>query len=570
MTTPKLKHPAGLPFLFFSEMWERFGYYLMIGIFTLYLEAPEKEGGFGMTSNQSADIYGTFIALVFLTPFLGGLLADRIIGYRKSIVIGGILMGLGYCLLAVKGAEIFWVSLVLIILGNGFFKPNISTLLGNLYNEPKYSSLKDSGYSIFYMGINIGAAICNFFAASLRNNFGWGAAFICAGVGMFLGVLIFMLGNKHYKHADVLKPTQPGDMSMMQILNTTIIPAIVAGILGWIIPGNIFGSDSTDAFLIGALPVVGFYVMTYVRSSAEEKKPVGALLAIFAVVVIFWAVFKQNGTALTTWANKYTDREMPAAIAKPLDALGFAKKVSSEPDTIELTDHHFRKIYETDANGKVVMEYPKLKNGALDSANGKKKVKMVIAQNDYFKNLPPEKMPPENGSVVTLNTEIFQSVNPLWVVLLTFPVVGFFAWLSRRNKEPSTASKIAIGLGISALSTLVMVAAVYAGSNGAIKVSPLWLIGAYGVITLGELCLSPMGLSLVSKLSPGRITALMMGGWFLATSLGNKLSGVLASMWDTYENKAWFFVVNGILLGVATLIMVLLLKRLNAVLKQYS
>ncbi|MGL5889637.1 MAG: peptide MFS transporter, partial [Bacteroidia bacterium] len=148
--------------------------------------------------------------------------------------------------------------------------------------------------------------------------------------------------------------------------------------------------------------------------------------------------------------------------------------------------------------------------------------------------------------------------------------VAFFVWLSRRKKEPSTASKIAIGLGISALSTLVMVAAVYAGSNGAIKVSPWWLIGAYGVITLGELCLSPMGLSLVSKLSPGRITALMMGGWFLATSLGNKLSGVLASMWDTYENKAWFFVVNGVLLGVATLIMVLLLKRLNAVLKQYS
>ncbi len=558
MTTAKLKHPAGLPFLFFSEMWERFGYYLMIGIFTLYLEAPEKEGGFGMASNQSADIYGTFIALVFLTPFLGGLLADRIMGYRKSIIIGGVLMGLGYCLLAVKGAEIFWVSLVLIILGNGFFKPNISTLLGNLYNEPKYAPLKDSGYSIFYMGINIGAAICNFFAASLRNNFGWGAAFICAGVGMFLGVAIFIFGNKHYKHADVLKPVQAGDLSMMQILNTTILPAIVAGVLGWMIPGNIFGSDSTDAFLIGALPVVGFYVMTYVRSSAEEKKPVGALLAIFAVVVIFWAVFKQNGTALTTWANKYTDREMPAAVAKPLDALGFAKKVSAAPDSIELTDAHFRKQYVLNAAGSKLM------------VGGKPKVKKVFAQNDYFKNLPAEKMPPENGSVTTLNTEIFQSVNPLWVVLLTFPVVGFFAWLSRRKKEPSTASKIAIGLGISALSTLVMVAAVYAGSNGAIKVSPWWLIGAYGVITLGELCLSPMGLSLVSKLSPGRITALMMGGWFLATSLGNKLSGVLASMWDTYENKAVFFIVNCALLGVATVIMVLLLKRLNAVLKQYS
>ncbi len=552
-------------------MWERFGYYLMIGIFTLYLEAPQKEGGFGMDPKQSADIYGTFIALVFLTPFLGGLLADRVIGYRKSIVIGGLLMGTGYCLLAIQGFAAFYLALVLVILGNGFFKPNISTLLGNLYNEPKYAPLKDSGYSIFYMGINIGACICNFFAASLRNHFGWGAAFICAGVGMFLGVLIFVAGNRHYKHADVLKPVQPGDLSMMQIMGTTIFPAILAGVLGWMIPGDIFGSDSTDAFLIGALPVVGFYITTYVRSNENEKKPVGAMLAIFAVVVIFWAVFKQNGTALTTWANKYTDREMPAAVAKPLDWLGFAKKVSSEPDTIVLTDAQFRKQYEKDAQGKTVMIYPKDKSGKIDAtAKPKPKEKMVVAQNYYFKNMPPEKMPPPGQSVTTLNTEIFQSVNPFWVVLLTFPVVAVFVWLGKRKKEPSTASKITLGLFISALSTLVMVAAVYAGSNGAVKVSPWWLIMAYGVVTVGELCLSPMGLSLVSKLSPARITALMMGGWFLATSLGNKLSGVLASMWDSYENKAYFFLVNCGLLILATLIMLIMLKRLNVILKKYS
>jgi proton-dependent oligopeptide transporter, POT family len=570
-TTEKLKHPAGLPYLFFSEMWERFGYYLIIGIFTQYLEASDKEGGFGMSTSESADIYGTFIALVFLTPFVGGLLADRIMGYRKSIVVGGLLMGAGYCLLAVNGMFAFWTALVLIIIGNGFFKPNISTLLGNLYNEKKYSSLKDSGYSIFYMGINIGACICNFFAASLRNHYGWGAAFMCAGIGMFLGVAIFLAGNRHYKHADVLKPLQAGDMTMMQIMGTTIMPAILAGILGWMIPGNIFGSDSTDAFLIGALPVVGFYVATYARSNANEKKPVGAMLAIFAVVVIFWAVFKQNGTALTTWANKYTDREMPAAVAKPLDWLGFAKKISSKPDTITLTDAHFRKQYEKGAAGKVVMSYPKGKDGKPDLTQEQKpKEKKVVAQNDYFKNLPPEKMPPPGQPVVTLNTEIFQSVNPSWVVILTFPIVALFAWLARRRKEPSTASKIALGLFISGLSTLVMVAAVYAGSNGAVKVSPWWLIGAYGVVTVGELCLSPMGLSLVSKLSPARITALMMGGWFLATSLGNKLSGVLASMWDSYDNKAYFFLVNFGLLIFATLIMLFMLKRLNAILKQYS
>jgi POT family proton-dependent oligopeptide transporter len=148
-------------------------------------------------------------------------------------------------------------------------------------------------------------------------------------------------------------------------------------------------------------------------------------------------------------------------------------------------------------------------------------------------------------------------------------VVGFFAWLNRRGREPSTATKIAMGLGISALSTLVMVAAVYVGSNGSIKVSPMWLVSCYGVVTVGELFLSPMGLSLVSKLSPKRITAVMMGGWFLATSLGNKLSGILATLWDGYENKANFFLVNAVLLSIAAIATLFMLKWLNKILKEH-
>src|SRR5690606_587651 len=170
--------------------------------------------------------------------------------------------------------------------------------------------------------------------------------------------------------------------------------------------------------------------------------------------------------------------------------------------------------------------------------------------------------------IYLLNTELFQSVNPAWVIILTPVLVGVFAFLRKRKKEPTTASKIAIGLFVTALSSLVMVAAAYIGSNGEIKVSPLWLIASYGVITVGELCLSPMGLSLVSKLSPPRITALMMGGFFLSTSLGNKLSGVLASMWYDYEHKANFFWINFILLVVATLFAAALLKWLNAIMKE--
>jgi len=168
---------------------------------------------FGMTESESADLYGTFIALIFLTPFIGGLLADRVLGYRKSIIIGGILMGIGYCMMSIHDLNMLYVSMFLVIVGNGFFKPNISTLLGNLYNEEQFKSKKDDGYNIFYMGINVGAFICNFFGAALYNIFGWGEAFFAAGIGMFVGIVVFLIGTKHYKHADVLKPARKEDMS---------------------------------------------------------------------------------------------------------------------------------------------------------------------------------------------------------------------------------------------------------------------------------------------------------------------------------------------------------------------
>ena len=248
------QHPKALPYLFLSEMWERFGFYLMLGIFFLYMTDTQK-GGLAMDRKEASDIFGTYIALVYLTPFIGGLLADRILGYRLSITIGGILMGIGYCGLALPGMTSFYVSLLTICIGNGFFKPNISTLLGNVYNEEKYKPLKDSGYNIFYMGINIGAFICNFFGAYLRNTFSWGAAFAAAGIGMFVGVIIFWIGQKHYKHADVRKPTKSEDMPVGKILGITMLPALIAGYIGWMVPENIFGSDSTDEFIFGALPV---------------------------------------------------------------------------------------------------------------------------------------------------------------------------------------------------------------------------------------------------------------------------------------------------------------------------
>lgn len=541
-TVTERKHPRALPFLFLSEMWERFGYYLMLGIFTLYLKDVRQ--GFAMTEAEASDLYGTFIALVYISPFLGGLIADRYFGYRKSIIIGGLLMGIGYCIMAIHNLSALYLSMFLVIVGNGFFKPNISTLLGNVYSTPQFSDRKDEGYNIFYMGINIGAFVCNFFGAVLYNTVGWSYAFLLAGVGMFIGVITFIVGTKHYKEADVKKGVREGDMPFTKIVLVILVPSIISGIIGWFIPGSIFGSDSTDAFIFACLPVIYFFISIYVKASADEKRPIAALLAIFAVVILFWAVFKQNGSALNTWADRYTDREVSGTMGKVFNTLKFSQTVAYTKDSVARYDHAFRLQKE---NGEVIKDYD---------------------YPTYFKNVPPDKLPKEGETAELWATNLSQSINPFWVIVLTPLIVALFSYLRRKNREPTTATKIAYGLFLSALSVLFMVAAVYVGKNGVEKSSVWWLIFSYGVITAGELFLSPMGLSLVSKLSPVRITSLMMGGWFLATSIGNKLSGVLATMWDNYENKANYFWLNFVLLLIATLIMVSLLKWLNRIMKE--
>lgn len=543
------KHPKGLLFLFFTEMWERFGYYLIIGIFVLYMIDPQATGGLAFSDKNADDIFGTYIALTYLTPFLGGFLADRILGYFKSIYLGGTLMGLGYIGLGFHNLTVFYISMALIIIGNGFFKPSISTLVGNLYSTEKYKPNKDAGYNIFYMGINIGAFICNIIAAFMRNQYGWSAAFFTAGIGMFIGLIIFALGRKHLEEANVMKPIQEGDISLTGILGKVFLPAIIFGVIGWIIPDNIFKSDSTDAFIFACIPVVFFYVRLYLKANLEDKKPLGALLAIFAVGMLFWAVFKQNGTALTRWANYYTDRQVTGNTEKTLEKIYLVETKDYQTKEVQKYDNQFQA--EKDEAGQPIK---------------------IQGKDVYFTNISPEKRAiygaNSSQKVSLINTELFQSINPGWIILLTPVVVGFFALMRKKGKEPSTPSKIVLGLFISSLSCLVMVAAVYASGNGAIKVSPLWLVATYGVITIGELCLSPMGLSIVSKLSPPRLTALMMGGFFLSISIGNKLSGVLASMWYSYENKANFYWVNFVLLLFATLLGLLILKRLNAVMRE--
>ena len=269
----------------------------------------------------------------------------------------------------------------------------------------------------------------------------------------------------------------------------------------------------------------------------------GAMLAIFAVVILFWAIFKQNGSALNIWARSYTDRQVTGTTGDVLTTLKQTEKSVYKADSVVQTDGQFRKVKVEGKEVKTV-DYPV-----------------------YFKNVPPDQRPVEGSEVRTWAPSLSQSINPFWVIVLTPLVVAFFTWLRHRGKEPSTPTKIALGLLISALSVLVMVAAAKAGDSGGQKVSVLWLFASYGVITIGELFLSPMGLSLVSKLSPPRITSLMMGGWFLSTSIGNKLSGILASKWDEYDSKADYFWLNFFLLFAAAIFLFAMLKWLNRVMR---
>lgn len=514
----KAKHPKGLWVLFLTEMWERFGYYLMVGILLLYLINPTTTGAKGFPKALGADIVGTFIALVYLTPFIGGLIADRYLGYIKSIFLGGALMAAGYLGLALPGDTTMYISLGCIIVGNGFFKPNISTLLGNMYNTPELRPYKDNAYNIFYMGINIGALVCNFAAAILRNKIGWGAAFSAAGIGLILGLIWLAINLKHVKEYDVKKPMQAGDMSFSRIFSSVFLPMIIFGLVGWFIPGNFMGSDSNDAFILACVPVIYFYTNLWLKASVEDKKGIGALLFIFAISIIFWTIYNQNSTGLTIWAESHTDRSIPQFMEKPADAIYTLQTLTTEPRETDSLDKFMRVVNNSD--GEPIK---------------------TMGPNPYFANIPKEKWP-EDGVLKAANTELFQSINPFFIVVLTPLLIGFFAYMSRIGKPVSTAKKFASALIISGLSALVMVfAAMSVPSIYEYKVSPIWLFMTYGIFTVSEICLSPIGLSFVSKLAPQRLTALMMGGWFLSTSLGGKVAGVMASFWDKIPDKKIFF-----------------------------
>ncbi len=586
----------------------------------------------------------TCSAFVYFTPYLGGMLADRFLGYRRAVLIGGLFFATGFFLMSLYGNVTFVTGLVCLCIGNGFFKPNISVMVGNLYEkgDPK----RDAGFNIFYMGINIGAFIANFLAAFARNNLGgWPAVFLCAAGGMVIGIVILLTSWKVLERADRRPERTPGDATFGQIFGKILVPAFAFGIAGFFgarqwLPPEIPMRPAVCGFLAGMIPIVLFFVRLGTKAVPQEKPGLLALLPVYVAGGTFFMVLHLNGSAMTAWALDKTDREvamlpatfkqdaLPAyyhnadaatprpnkanllAIDEPSFASMFGQKRFSEaalaavraalPADVRVevlptdgsgsADQQRWAVRSTDVYAAVEVKTEADAHGhetiTVSVAPGAKPVQsiafvrtlpdgasvpLVLVDGPTYAAMyagsPPELPPGEYLQVA--NSELFQSLNALFVIGFTPLIILFFGWLNRKGVDFSTAKKIFVGMLLTTVSLLLMVLAGLAGGDGATKVSWLWLVLFYAVITVGELCLSPMALSLVTKLSPKRFVGLTMGGWFLATAFGNNFSGFFGGL-ESKMSPTSFFLLLASIGGLVTLFILAVLKRLDAAIKQYG
>jgi dipeptide/tripeptide permease len=642
------RHPAGLFRLFFIEMWERYCFYTVA--FNVLLYATDTEtGGLGIPEFRANDIVGTYLAMVYFTPFLGGLIADRFLGYRRSVAIGAVIMALGLFVMGQPGFTTFVAGLACVCIGNGFFKPNISVMVGHLYE--KGDPRRDAGFNIFYMGINIGALAGALIAVLVKNEFGWTWMFQAGGCGILLGLLILLVSWRALERADRQPERNPGDMSFGAICQKVLLPTFAVGFAGYLLAANVLPaikglSTSVIGFLFGALVVLWFFVSLGRRASAEERPGLLALLPIYATGATFFMILHLNTTALTEWAKTYTDRhsanlfdlipksEQDAepsyfltagpSVPRPREetlpqvddrtALLFGQQ-RMEPDDVEKVVQEHKDLRVVVVDGKLASrEAEKMPEAIVrratkvyaegivkvtekDDGHGGKsyetdvplgskeiaKIAFVRAVDgkdcavtpvsakmlaDVYKRAGSERLPPGEPLRVT-DTVVFQSINSAGIVLFTPLVVWFFQRRQRLGKPVPTANKILYGLLLTAASMALMIGAGALSEGGTQRVSMLWLLAAYSIVTIGELCLSPVGLSLVTKLSPKRLVGLMMGGWFVATAFGNKLSGFFGGIQGLMSPIAFFAVLTGCVLLVALFIRIVL-PSLDAAIRKYG
>ena len=425
-------HPRGLSTLFFTEMWERFSYYGMRALLMLFMVAPAASGGMGMSAERAAAIYGLYTGSVYFTTIPGGWIADRLLGLRRAVLVGGILIALGHYCLAANVRPLFYAGLVLIVLGTGLLKANISSIVGQLYarDDPR----RDAGFSLFYMGINLGAFISPFLCGYLGQRVGWHWGFGAAGVGMTFGLIQYVLGQKRLGQAGVLlePPANAGRLWVAILGAVAAASALLYAVWpyrGWVM-----------------LALTGILFAWLLRTGARdgtERKRIGAIIVLFVFATLFWIGFEQAGSSLTLFADQYTHN--------------------------------------------VILSW-------------------------------------------TFPSSWYQSVEPAFVITLA-PVFAWF-WVRLGRREPSSPAKFAYGLLFLGVGFLFVAVAAQIYARTGTKVSPWWLILLYLFHALGELSLSPVGLSTVTKLAPARIVGLMMGVWFLALSLGNFLAGHVAGYFE--------------------------------------
>jgi POT family proton-dependent oligopeptide transporter len=492
-------HPLGLSTLFFTEMWERFSYYGMRALLLLFMTAPLAAGGLGWDTAKAGPIYGLYTALVYLTALPGGWIADRLIGQRRAVLFGGIIIACGHLSLTFHSLASFYFGLFLIVVGTGLLKPNISTMVGSLYgpDDPR----RDAGFSIFYMGINIGAflapLVCGFLAQSDRfksflsgmgvspeSSWHWG--FGAATVGMTLGVIQYALGGRRLGQAG-LRPARSGDPAEEAADRRQKRNFLVAVGVFVVLAALLFALETTGALTITAsgvtsavgyvlviIPFVYFiYLFRTPGFTSVERKRMGAIFLFFIFASLFWSAFEQAGSTLNLFADRFTRTTV----------LGF--------------------------------HYP---------------------------------------------SSWFQSVNSMFLWLLA-PVFAWL-WLTLGRRQPSSPAKFAYGLFFVGLGFLVIAfGAMASGPKGGL-VSPMWLIAVYLLHTIGELCLSPVGLSTMTKLAPVRVTSQMMGIWFLASSVGNYVGGRVAGLFEKLPLPNLFGAVFGVCM-LFTLIAIVLVKPMR-------
>ncbi len=442
-------HPRGLYTLFFTEMWERFSYYGMRALLVLFMTDAVVKGGLGLTDKVATSIYGLYTAAVYLAALPGGWVADRFLGAQKTVWYGGLLIVSGQFLLVLPNAQSFYLGLVLIVLGTGLLKPNISAIVGELY--PEGGARRDAGFTIFYMGINLGAAISPLITGYLGERWNWHYGFVAAGFGMILGLLQFRLTARHLGTTGLFPghAKKAGKSEWLLLCGgvAALACALVLGLTG-LIRFNPVVLARSSAWIILAVAVLYFAsAFSLFGLDSLEKKRVAVIAILFLASAMFWSGFEQAGSSLNLFAERYTQRW-----------LGFLH-------------------YEIPASW-------------------------------------------------------FQSLGPVFVISLAPVMAGVWVALARRNLNPSLPVKFAAGLLFLAAGFCVMAVASRFVAAGH-KVWPTWLISTYLLHTFGELCLSPVGLSSVTKLAPRRLVGQMMGIWFLATSLGNLIAGVLAGEFNS-------------------------------------